>query len=299
MNGKAELTKSLSKAIEKKEIPKDINLNDLLRHARKNKVLFYLLRRIDRVPLPLFSLKNTLETKYSKILEIIQVVSEKLEEEGVKYCVFKTLRPIPYVPPDMDILIFKKDDMDRAMRIIKEEFPGRIHSIANFDRSLYIERDDFYIDLYGEIHVADFTYISKNHLKSHLTTTKVEGKSVKVLEPEYEMISLVGHAIFKEQVVTLLDRYSIYHLLSNSDIDSLARGLEIEHMYYPFKHYMDTIKKPQSFPISIKPSNLSKQFLLKLFWDSDARKTFPYFISKLSKREKFKDAVDHLMRGTY
>lgn len=299
MNRKVELTKSLEEAIERKRFPRGIALDDLLKHAQKNKVLFYLLKRINHLPAPLVPLKNSLETKSGRILKIIQAVSEALEERGIKYCIFKTLRPVPYIPPDMDVLIFHEDDMDRAAEIIKKKLRGRVYSIANFDRSLYIERDDFYIDLYDEIHVADFTYISKNHLKAHLMKTKVNGKSVKVLEPEYELISLVGHAIFKEQVVTLLDRYSVYLLLSNSDMNSLARGLKRTHMQFPFGLFMSATQKSQSFPITIGSLNLSKQLLLKIFGDSSARKTFPHLISKLSKKQKIKDAVDHLTRETY
>lgn len=301
MNGQEErkLTKSLMNVIEKGNISKVSSLTDFLRHAKKNKVLYFLLERANSLPDSLSSLYHSLEAKDQRIRVIIKKVAEIFKEEGVEYCFFKTLRPVPYVPADLDVLIFSNDDMDTATRVIRERLQGEVDSTARFDRAFYLEDVDFYIDLYNEVHVANFSYLSKDHLKQHRTTSTVQGTPVKVLIPECELLSLLGHAIFKEQIITLLDRYSIYSLFSTCDMTILRKELKHTNMITSLNLFVSITRKHQAFPVSITIPTLSKLFLLKLLKDSRSRKMLPHFISQMSKKEKLLNAINHLRRETY
>jgi len=300
---KTKITEQLIYAISEGSLPLNVSFTDLISHARINKVLFYLLLRMNKLPKNLQSFKSNLINRYEKINKTIGDIAELMENERIKYCVFKTLRPVPYLSPDIDILIFDHQSLLKAVNVVREKLHAKMDSsmpMSNYSCSFYLDREKFYVDLYAKIHVAGFTYIPKDELKSSCTTTKVKGKPVTVLEPEYELITLVGHAIFKEQVITLLDYFCVVSLLSKINFKSLEKALQRTNMFPSFVSFLDTMKRSHYFPTPIKPSEFLKLTFHKFFADPEARKTIlnPLF-ELLQNRQKLVMMLEHFRRETY
>ena len=297
---KTKLNEQLIYAIAERSLPSDVSITDLIRYAHKNKVLLYLLLRMNKLPTNLQYFKRTLVNRYEKVNSIIGDIAESLEHQRIEYCVFKTLRPVPYTPVDVDILLFNGEDLLKAAILIREKHDAEMDAINEYGCSFYLKRAQFYVDLHASIHVAGFTYIPKDELKSSCTTTHVKGRSVTVLEPEYELITLVGHAIFKEQVITLLDYLCVLSLLSKTNFRSLREALQRTNMFPPFISFMEIVKKSRCFPTPIRPSEFLKLTFHKFLMDSEARKTILNPLSELlHNRRKLVTVLEHFRRETY
>lgn len=256
-----------------------------------------------KLPDRLDSLRRDFLNRYEIINKTIGVIAEILENQGIQYCVFKTLRSVPYLAPDLDILIFCDQHLFRAINAVKEKLHAKAENsmgISNYNCSLYLDQQNFYVDIYARIHVAGFVYISKEKLQQFCTKAFVQGKPVIVLEPEYELVALVGHAIFKEQRITLLDYLCVDSLLSKIDPISLERALINTSMSRVFFSFMRAVKGSSYFPMRIKSFEFLRLASYKFFEDSEAKKTILNpIIELLRSRQKLATAVEHLRRETY
>lgn len=259
----------------------------------------YLLRRMNGVPNPYSSVLESLEKKFNRMVKVLKQVCNSLAERGLNYCVFKTLRPVPYVPADVDVLIFQKKEMNEAVDVIKG-FGGKIDSSSPFDVALYLEDEDHYWDLHNRIHVGGFSYIPKKKLRNHLVERKVEGNPpVKFLEDSYELSVTVGHSLFKEQVITLLDFYTVSSLLLKVKRDSLFSALKRTGMTFPFKYFLKKSYRARCFPVKVDPFELFTQFSYKLAFDSKARDTLPNLLKSILDKDSIDTLMKHFTRGTY
>jgi len=88
----------------------------LLQLAELNKIpLLYLepIRKFGKHPL-LNAQLSRYRDKHRKTLDLTAQVSSLLEESGIPYTIFKTLKPFPHTPADIDILLRSKKGLTKA-----------------------------------------------------------------------------------------------------------------------------------------------------------------------------------------
>jgi hypothetical protein len=90
----------------------DVNLTTLIAHARKNKILLHLLRALNIEG----SLREQQELGIRKIVEVVQTLSKLLREYN--YAFFKLIKPVSYVPADVDLLIDEGQAEKAALQIM-------------------------------------------------------------------------------------------------------------------------------------------------------------------------------------
>ena len=199
--------------IEGEAPPPNKTLN-LLHLAELNKTpLLFLesLRNLQGYP-PLQVQLSYYRYKYRKTLELITLISSLLDRSGVRYTIFKTLKPFPYTPADIDVLLSSGRDLTKASQILEKR------GLKPLDRGLYgltmLSVDhDINVDLTLEVAVSSLIYLDKSLLFEHASQVKVDGFEVQTLKPYADLVTTAAHCVYKEQMYTLSDYYT-FSLLS-------------------------------------------------------------------------------------
>ena len=114
------------------------NVNPLINKASKNKVLLHLLRALNIQG----SIRKQQESDISKVIEVVHTLSKLLKDYN--YAFFKLIKPLSYVPADIDLLV----DASQA-RSAAREILGLGYTVAVKDPyCITLTRGDSIIDLY-------------------------------------------------------------------------------------------------------------------------------------------------------
>ena len=158
-------------------------------------------------------------------------ISSLLNSQKVRYAVIKSIMPFPYVPNDVDILVF--DSPNQFEKIIntaknsgydvigKAPMEVMIHDARNEKHKNPKEKDVYDIDLYRELGAINIIYFDKNKLEKHVTETKLFEENIKVLRPGAELATVLVHSIFPEQIFTLHLYYTTLHYLSKMNAEDI------------------------------------------------------------------------------
>ena len=116
----------------------DDDLAPLLIHAGRNKILLHMLRVLNIQG----SLREQQESAISKVIQVIQALSKLLK--NYNYAFFKLVKPLSYVPADVDLLI----DVSQV-KSAAHEIMGLGYRVAVKDPyCLTFSKGDSIVDLY-------------------------------------------------------------------------------------------------------------------------------------------------------
>jgi len=152
-----------------------------------------------------------------------------LNDIDVSYVIFKTIRPYPATPNDVDILCL--DDSNNYRKAVKAFFDSGYVNLAGIapmqisfadTRGGQLLNSDkiggiYYVDLYKAPAVDYFIYLDPDKLKDEIVYSKLNGHSAKVLKPEIELPAILMHSVFPENTYTLELFYSICYCLAVFD----------------------------------------------------------------------------------
>ncbi|MCW3995290.1 MAG: nucleotidyltransferase family protein [Candidatus Bathyarchaeota archaeon] len=146
--------------------------------------------------------------RYEQTLELTAHTATLFDKYGIRYVLFKTLKPFPYVPSDIDILLLSKSDLRKAFVVLKER------QCKVLDKDIYgmtIESPMYQInlDLTTEIAVSGLVYIDKTQLYKSISQVKVKDVEVQTLAPHVDMVVSAAHSMYKEQMYLLSDYYTL------------------------------------------------------------------------------------------
>lgn len=197
------------------------NLNEadmvpLLSPADENKIQMLFLGKA----FSLFKTSKVLEYLYQScfrksqsVLALLGDMSKVLFDNSLDFAVFKTIRPFPFVTVDLDILFFSQEDFLKAYRVLNRSY--KMAGYGPNSISLHDQKRDIILDLHSEIAVSRMIYIKKDLLRDHIIENNVDGVQTSVLEPPAAVLTVVAHALYKEQMITLSDYYSTMILMLN------------------------------------------------------------------------------------
>lgn len=175
-------------------------------------------------------------SQYESLLHLVASVGKSLE--GLSYAVVKTLRPIPHIPSDIDILVHPRDMAEASRRLGKDglDFLSRVP----YGVTLHDAESGFSVDLTEELTVAGLEYVSRDLVLDETIEYRICDGDVMIPKPFVDLLIIIGHSVFKEWIYTLRDFYStmvwLEHLSRTLDFalresDAIAARLFLETTY--------------------------------------------------------------------
>ena len=199
------------------------------------------------------------KAKYLRFIEGVTNVSKILDAGEIEYAIYKTIKPYPAVPVDIDIVTLGDDDMHRKTAEVllragyKLALPGVIETEALTDNDAYekaarlatkptYKREhisptatnfvdpeyNILIDLRKELAMSYTVYMDKNKFRGHVIRKKLtNGKGSNALTPDLELACVIIHSVM-EHLYLLGEYYTFLFQLSGMDereIDGLINVL--------------------------------------------------------------------------
>ena len=155
--------------------------------------------------------------RYLKFLDGMGKVSKMLDAAGIKYVIFKTIKPYLAVPGDVDIIVL--DDNNAYMRAYEI-----FHEAGYRDKEgvksgstgpdLISPESDIIIDLQDELELSYVVYMDKNKFRGHMVKKEIpSGVQIKTLTPELDLAIVIIHSL-TEYLYLLGEYYTLLHSLA-------------------------------------------------------------------------------------
>lgn len=235
---------------------------ELYNIAIKNKIPLLYLQALDHRD-ELNKLKDKYQKeidKYNKFLNTTIKVAKLLNENNINYAIIKTLRPFPYVPGDIDVLILDDEEHKKAIRILLEnrylpeltdlvditnlktdkdyEYAVRILTTPTYGGEHGLKHVsptgcDFIdpetnvpIDLQKELAISYVIYMDKNKFDGKIINVNISGIDVRKPCKELDLAIVIIHSL-TEQLYLLGEYYTFLYTLSEMSDKNLDSFIEI------------------------------------------------------------------------
>src|SRR3989344_5905030 len=246
--------------------------NEVLRSASKNRVEFLFLDSMKKKYPEVYAASRVhqfYKEGERKIADRNESISRMQHElNGLSYCMFKTLYPIPTITSDIDLLFFVKRHFHEFIKKMKE---------AGF---LYIEDDALKGSLIKtgrmkcEPHLAiswhGMRFLSQDFIKSNLTQKKVGGSTVIIPNDQATFVTSTAHIIFDCQYLSLRDYLILRKSVKNNNIVQACFSQADKFGWRPAAEYCIQILssgKELSFPFWIPMTKAYAFFKHKIIFD--------------------------------
>lgn len=176
---------------------KNIDLAELAEIAAYNKVQPFWAQSLD-------SGKDRSD-RYNQFLSVLACIGESLSD--LDYSIIKTLRPVPHIPSDVDILVEPSEFFEAYRRLVLQNF--EVLDKCPFGATLYDTKTGFNADLSSELTVVGMKYIDRDLILSNTIEHEVCNTKIKVPNPSVDLLVVIDHSVFKEGIYTLRDFYTI------------------------------------------------------------------------------------------
>jgi hypothetical protein len=267
----------------------DANLAILLTHAKKNKMLLHLLRALN-IEGPL---REQQELGIRKIVEVVQTLSKLLMEYN--HAFFKLIKPVSYVPADIDLLIDESQAEKAAHEIMRLGYTVAVKD----PYCITLTRGDSIIDLYIHPSLGGAIIIDGQRLLEHKCPMEFNGVEIMSLERYAEALVTASHAIYKERIYTLNDYFTVERWASKKTT-KLAQELRCEEalkiaINLNEKIRLGILETPYKIPLLTWLAILTR----KLRKDSLTRATSINMLKTLVNKRSGKLLTSKLTRETY
>jgi hypothetical protein len=258
--------------------------------------------------------------RYELLLKTIREVTSAFSRYSINYCIFKTIKPFPTTPSDIDILL-PRNDFERARDLLISLGYAKIGN----DRFTITLRREMNVDLQLQPSVSNLPYLSKKLMLENTIFKDMNGIDVRVLNPAAEILVLASHSFYKEQMLTLNDYYAITilaervdpaHLISLAKDAATLEALQVIVQLCSYitelafnrklkisdlKHHLGPIKEypidemPLKFPFSM----VIKLLAIKASKDREMRRMIIPAMIRLASPRQLGRLVAHITRSTY
>ncbi|KXA89792.1 hypothetical protein AKJ61_02090 [candidate division MSBL1 archaeon SCGC-AAA259B11] len=270
------------------------------------------------------------EEWHENFLKLASLTSRTLMNEGTEHTFFKTFKPFPYTPSDVDVLLRDEDSLDRTIDLFEGQRFEPLER-SSYGCTFYSPEHDLNLDLTTRIDVSGLVYLDKKHVFEETTEKRIKGTKMRTPKPYADLTITAAHALYKEQLFTLSDYYTfviwrehledvlefaekgrikpamLWALNLASEITKSAFGhdneilktidklLKDEDEGEEWKADEDTFEMPYNCPLSF----LAKALVRKMSEDSKARNTLPKFLKNFADPKTVGEMVNHFDRETY
>ncbi|HKO25277.1 MAG TPA: nucleotidyltransferase family protein [Chloroflexota bacterium] len=176
--------------------------------ARDNKLLDLYLEMQTGSGAPSRDLEACRQSR-NAIQQTIAALVSRVQADAVEWAVFKTVRPFPFTPSDVDVVVLT-DDGARPLASRLRERGYSPSGGAPYTITLCDSQHDVGIDLYQDIASSRFVYLDRATLRPYRTWQVQGGVAVPGLQPVAELVAILAHAVYKEQLFTLADYLTLW-----------------------------------------------------------------------------------------
>ena len=180
------------------------------------------LARLNKIVALLDSAANTnadhqeVSIRHELMLKTLNEVSSTFKDNGINYTIFKTIKPFPTTPSDIDVLLSEEDLAEAEALLMSSGYQKTAHDAC----SSTLERE-MIVDLQVQPSVSNIPYLPKELLMENSVVRKINGFDVCTLNPEAELIVIASHCVYKEQMFTMNDYYAITMLAERVDLEQI------------------------------------------------------------------------------
>jgi hypothetical protein len=235
--------------------------------AIKNKIsLLYLESLKQRGKLNKLKMKYNEEyAKYLRFLDGVGGVSRTLDDAGIKYVIFKTIRPYPAVPGDVDLLILdNKGAYKKSYEIFHEagyeDKEGVV--VSGSTGPDLIDRDaNIIVDLQWQLELSHVIYMDKNKFRGRIISRKIpQGAEIKIKTPTPELDSgiVIIHSI-TEYMYLLGEFYTFLYSLekmNEKEIDDFIAVLKENKITAAAKSFFTITASLHEVAFGVMPEKL-------------------------------------------
>ncbi|MFX0204412.1 MAG: hypothetical protein ACFFDT_00375 [Candidatus Hodarchaeota archaeon] len=218
--------------------------------AKKNKIGLLFLESVNKI-FPEINLDH--ELVHQRLLREEQWITiEKsvglLKQTRNDFVVIKTLADFPYVASDVDILIMgdERSYSTAVNLLLKSGFVQIEHAklqncFHDSTRAVHVaigKKDVYDVDLYQEMSASYLIYLDKRFFDSVIEWKMIDHIDLPILKTEADLLLVIVHSIFPEQLYTLYHYYMILFLLNRMSWSSLKNFMELvknQHVLYPIR----------------------------------------------------------------
>jgi hypothetical protein len=258
---------------------------DLLVYMYINKVLGLLLLQERSSYNKLRAFIEKISQQRRNFLMHLEDIIQLLNKCDVRFVIYKTLRPVPDTPVDIDVLVESDREIPRALNCLKRRFNIEIWGIDRYSIGIRIPELKEFIDLYVKPHIADLVYMDSNFIIRNVTHLYVKefdiDMMVPVPSPEVEFCNILAHSIIKERLITLNDILSLFSYENISKKDQILKFISESSLNISYAIFLDILDRSLPAKISYKERI---QTLAPLMRRSYTLESLPYFIAGVYKR---------------
>lgn len=260
----------------------------LMEHARKNKVLLQFLRnsRIEG------TIRQEQEEALSEVYLALVEVAYKIQ--NLDYAVIKFFKPMAYLPSDIDLLL-KKEQISILSRILQKLG----YNLILIEPNCLTFKGKVVIDVYINPDVLNIPYMTGEELLQFTTIVEVDGVKIKKLTDEAEVVLVLSHAVYKEQIITLNDYYAAKLYLNSECVKIAAKFKVSSALEYVINAFHDIEMGRADMPLKIPFKHTVKLFLNKIITDKLTRNSLPQVCLKLFDQRAPMLIKSRLLRQTY
>ena len=267
----------------------DVGVDVLIDLASKNKVLLHLLRALD-VQGPL---REQQELSMRRVTEVVKTISKLLR--GCDYAFFKLVKPLSYVPADVDVLV-KFEEREEIIRRI-EGLGFKVEVKEPFCTTLV--RGPFIVDVYVHPTLGGMIYMDGQELLNHVCIKDFNGLRIKSLENYVEALVSATHAVYKERIYTLNDYFTVKEW-AREETFKLAEKLKCTSCLNIAVKINEAIEKGLiEAPYKIPVTTWAKLLVRKIINDPLTRSTSKNLVSSIGSKRGLKLLRSKFTRETY
>jgi hypothetical protein len=267
----------------------EVDLNSLIGLASKNKVLLQLLVKLDVKN----SLRESQEEAIGNIVRLVEKLSRDLD--GFSFAFFKLVKPVSYVPADVDVLV-KSEEREEIIRRI-EGLGFKVEVKEPFCTTLV--KGPFIVDVYVHPTLGGMIYMDGQELLNHVCIKDFNGLRIKSLESYAEALVSAAHAVYKERIYTLNDYFTVKEWATEETF-KLAKKLRCTPGLNLAMEINEAIEKGLiEAPYRIPVVTWTKLLVQKIINDPLTRSTSKNLVSSIGSKRGLKLLRSKLTRDYY
>jgi hypothetical protein len=138
---------------------------------------------------------------------------------GIEHAFIKLVKPVTYVPADVDVLVRRDQVLLAASRLVRLGYRVLLHE----PYTITLVKNGINVDLYVHPSAANLVYARGEEFLKSRVKARYNGVDVLSIDRDREVVLTVLHAVYKEGIVTLNDVATVIRWLSNEAIGLCLR----------------------------------------------------------------------------
>jgi hypothetical protein len=273
------------------------SLKDLVAYAYINKVLNLLVihgpSRFKEI-----ELAKKLIDQRMKFLKHLYTLVNVLEGINIEYVIFKTYKPVPETPVDIDICVYDLEDALQIVKALKIRFKVEICNVDRFSIGIKISDLSEYVDIYVDPHASNFIYLSNDTLLNNRQYIDINEFDLEFQIPipsfAAEALTVISHAIIKEGIMTLNDilTTTTYMQTNLESIFALAKRESLDLAIKLFLKKLESDRFPTRFKVLERFPAIAQRSIKR-----ESFASIPYFLESIIKKRRM--LLEALQKITY